>query len=104
MPAGCKRSAERLPSSPPASFWETVPDLVIEIVSPNDRWTVVQQKLELDLAAGVRAVWIIDPRTRSLTVHAPAAVPRVRRAGDVFDAGDIITGFTLRIQDLFAGL
>lgn len=94
----------RLPASTPASFWEIVPDLVIEIVSPNDRWTAVQQKLDLDLSAGVRAVWIIDPRARSLTAHAPAAAPRVLRTGQLLDAGDIIAGFTLRIDDLFAGL
>ncbi|HEX2166722.1 MAG TPA: Uma2 family endonuclease, partial [Longimicrobiales bacterium] len=42
-------TAAHLPPEPPLSFWEVVPDLVIEIVSPNDRWTLVQQKIEADL-------------------------------------------------------
>jgi Uma2 family endonuclease len=97
-------AADRLPATTPTSFWQTVPDLAIEIVSPNDRWTVVQQKLGVDLAAGVRAVWIIDPRARSLTVHATAFPPRVVHAGEVLEAGDIIAGFRVSVGDLFAGL
>jgi Uma2 family endonuclease len=96
--------AGRLPPTTPASFWQKVPDLVIEIVSPNDRWTVIQQKLDADLAAGVRAVWIIDPRARSPTVHGADLPPRVLHEGEVLEAGDIIDGFTLTVADLFAGL
>jgi len=97
-------AAHRLPARTPASFWESVPELVIEIVSPNDRWTVVQQKLHVDLAAGVRAVWIIDPRARSLTVYEPPVAARTLHPGDLLDACNIIDGFTLPIDDIFAGL
>jgi Uma2 family endonuclease len=97
-------AADRLPPSPPASFWSAVPDLVIEIVSPNDRWTAIQEKLQTDLDAGVRAVWIVDPRVRTLTIHRSAAAPRVFHSDDTLDAGDIVDGFTLRVGELFAGL
>lgn len=97
-------TAARLPPTPPLSFWEVVPDLVIEIVSPNDRWTVIQQKIEADIEAGVREVWIVDPRTRRLTIHTAAAAPRVLAANDVLDAGTIIENFTVRVRDLFSGI
>src|SRR5690606_2026139 len=79
-------AASRLPPTPPVSFWQVVPDLVIEIVSPNERWTVVQRKVETDLEAGVREVWLVDPRARRLTTHTAAAAPRVLAADDVLDA------------------
>ncbi|HEX2167337.1 MAG TPA: hypothetical protein VHG09_08930, partial [Longimicrobiales bacterium] len=59
---------------------------------------------EADLDAGVREVWIVDPRTRRLTVHTSAAAPRVLSADDVLDAGNIIEGFTVCVRDLFSGI
>lgn len=97
-------AAARLPPTPPLSFWRVAPDLVIEIVSPSDRWTVVQQKIEADLEAGVREVWIVDPGARRLTIHTAAAAPRVLAADDVLDAGSIVEDFTMRVRDLFSGI
>lgn len=39
-----------------------VPDLAIEIVSKNDRYSDINDKVMLYLADGVRLVWVIDPQ------------------------------------------
>jgi Uma2 family endonuclease len=41
------------------------PLLVIEILSPDDIYSGLQQRCQDYLAMGVQTVWIIDPKTRS---------------------------------------
>ena len=45
-------------------YLKTAPDLVAEIVSPNDRPREVQEKVERWLQFGVRAVVVIDPKSQ----------------------------------------
>ena len=39
------------------------PDLCVEILSPDDRWSRIQTQIQEYLAFGVPMVWIIDPYT-----------------------------------------
>jgi Uma2 family endonuclease len=41
------------------------PLLVIEILSPDDSYSSLQERCQDFLAMGVETVWIVDPRTRS---------------------------------------
>lgn len=47
-----------------------VPFLVIEVVSPNDRYSEIDEKVEIYLQDGVKLIWIIDPQRRKVTIHA----------------------------------
>src|SRR5207249_1462771 len=47
------------PGGFPPTYTEIVPDLIVEIVSPNDRATEVLEKTELWLRAGARLVWTL---------------------------------------------
>jgi len=49
------------------------PDLVIEIVSKNDRADDLHLKVQQYLAAGVKAVWLSTPTPGSPTVISPAS-------------------------------
>src|SRR6187551_2491614 len=46
-------------------FLRIAPDLVVEVISPNDLAEDVEQKVEEYLGAGVRLVWVVDPDTRT---------------------------------------
>jgi Uma2 family endonuclease len=87
--------------------WESrplmlVPDLVIEIVSPNDNASQLNEKIGYDLLNGVREVWVIYPATGELFVHTPdSETVRVVRRGLVFSGSDVLPGFTLALNDLF---
>lgn len=48
-----------------------VPDFVAEIVSPNDKVSELDKKIDAYLADGVRLIWVIDPQRRKAVVYAP---------------------------------
>ena len=80
------------------------PDLVVEVLSPSNTAREMARKRDEYFRAGVRLLWEIDPRTR--TVREYTAVDRVRdlTAADSLDGRDVLTGFTLPLADLFAEL
>ena len=94
--------AERLPAGDgPDGFWSIVPDLVVEVVSPSDRAGDLQEKIEDYLAAGVRLLWIVQPRRKTITVYGADRTWRILHVGDILDGGDVVPGFQLALADLF---
>lgn len=61
--------AERLVDTP--RFFEGPPDAVFEVISPNDRYTEIEEKTRDWLRAGVQAVVIVDPDAKSAAEAAP---------------------------------
>ena len=51
-------------------FIEGAPDLAVEVLSPGDRPGSVREKVAEWLDAGTEAVWVVDPRARTVTIHA----------------------------------
>lgn len=87
---------ERVVETP--KYFEGPPDLAVEVVSPNDRYSAVQEKTLEWLRAGVRAVVIVDPQTRRAHVHrAGASTPVV----DVIQVEEILPGWRLPLAELF---
>ena len=48
------------------------PFICIDILSPEDRWPRVQQRIDDYLAMGVPYVWVLDPVTKSAYAATPA--------------------------------
>jgi Uma2 family endonuclease len=64
---------------PPAGpIVTTPPFLCIEILSPSDRLTEMQQRIDDYLSFGVRYVWLINPTTRHAYVYTSAGIHEVR--------------------------
>jgi Uma2 family endonuclease len=96
-------SWERVPESGiPAGYWPGPPDLAIEVVSPNDRRSKVEGKAQHWLAAGTRAVVVLDPPLRTATVYRARDDIRVLTDGERLDLGDVVPGWSARVGDLFA--
>jgi Uma2 family endonuclease len=77
----------------PTGFADVVPDLAVEILSPDDRPRAILDKVGEYLAAGVSLVWVIDPEAEAAAVHrAPASVEEVAPTGDL-DGADVVPGF-----------
>jgi Uma2 family endonuclease len=81
-------------------FFPSYPDLAVEVLSPDDRASVVMKKIQQYLDAGTSQVWIIDPDELSLTVYAPNLPPRVMTANDTLDGGDLLPGFSLPLAKI----
>lgn len=79
-----------------------VPDLAVEVVSPNDRYSEIDAKVDAYLQDGVRLIWVIDPQRRKATVHAPDLENSVTLKGDaVLNGGDVLEGFEIALDTLF---
>ncbi len=95
-------AADRLAAAEiPAGFLEMAPDLAVEVVSPNDSATAVQAKVDDWLRAGTRLVWVVDPETRSVTVHRPAHAAAVFPESNTLDGAPVFSDFNVPVRDLF---
>ena len=93
---------ERLPDGKvPDTFGNMAPDLAVEIVSPFDRLTEVEDKAELYLSNGTLLVWVITPRTRRATVYRSGQQSRVLQPTDALDGEDVLPGFSCIVNALF---
>ncbi|HUG89933.1 MAG TPA: Uma2 family endonuclease [Planctomycetaceae bacterium] len=77
------------------------PDLAAEVVSPNDLYTSLDEKVEEYREAGVRLIWVINPGTRTVVVHrADGTTSRLTENDELFGE-DVLPGFRCRVGDLF---
>jgi Uma2 family endonuclease len=76
------------------------PDVVVEILSPDDRRPDVDDKIATYLTSGSALVIVVDPKTRTVELHDPKQRAALR-VGDAI-AHDAVPGFTLSIDDLFS--
>ena len=82
-------------------FIEVVPDLVAEVISPNDSAEEVEEKIEMWLAAGVKLLWEVYPNTRTIRAHRPDGTITLIRAADTLTAPDVLPGLSLPVAELF---
>jgi len=94
--------ASRLPSPPPAGFFFGPPDLAVEVLSPDDRPAEVAAKVADYLRAGTTAVWVVDPESRTVTVHTRGGATRYA-AEEAVDGAPVLPGLHLPVGDLLAG-
>ena len=92
-------SAHRAPRGE-FGFAELAPDLVVEVISPGDRWTEVNEKAEAWLEAGVRLVWLLDYRRRTVDVHGARGARLHLTEDDTLDGGDVLPDFSVTVADL----
>ncbi len=93
---------DRIPSPVPRGFFAGVPDLAIEVLSPEDRRREIDEKVEQYLAHGAHVVLVVDPVANTVTVcrgSAPRAT--LERDDDVLDLDDVIPGFRCTLGQIF---
>ena len=96
-------SAELSAATPEATvYFDGPPILAVEILSPSDRQDEIDAKVELYLESGVRMVWVMNPRFRTVLVHRPDAEPELFAASRELVVDDVLPGFRVRVADLFS--
>jgi Uma2 family endonuclease len=95
-------SRERIPESGiTKKFWPGAPDLAVEVLSPGDSYEEVDEKVEDWLTAGARAVWIVNPKRRNVTVYRSMTdVTRLSEA-DELDGETVVPGFRCKVSEIF---
>jgi Uma2 family endonuclease len=86
----------------PDDFGSLAPDLAVEVLSPRDRPRYVLDKVGEYLEAGVRMVWVIDPRKERAVVYRSLGDVRELKADDVLDGEDVLPGFRCSLREIVA--
>lgn len=94
--------ADRIPAGGvPKGFWEGAPDLAVETVSPSDTLEEVEEKVDAYLAAGARAVLVLNPRRKTITSHRSGNNPVVQHIGETLNLDDVVPGFSCAVATVF---
>ena len=86
---------------PTRGYLPLAPDLVVEVVSPNDRSSDIEAKAHQWLTAGSAIVLVADPENLTIRVYENPKDIRVLCAGDTFESGKVCGGWKLTINDAF---
>ena len=84
-----------------SGFFPGAPDLAIEIISPNDRYSEVEEKVADWLAAGTLAVIVVDPRRRSVKISRSLVNAIVLTEADTLAVEDVVPGWRMPVRDIF---
>jgi Uma2 family endonuclease len=93
-------SNERLSQRKSPTFLDIAPELVVEVLSPDDRWSEVTEKIQEYFAAGVARVWVVDPRKRKLHAYRSPSEVEQFGEGQILTDEEILPGFRLVISEL----
>ena len=80
---------------------EVVPDLIVEIRSPSDSLTQLQQKLEMWITRGARLAWLIDPDHTTAHIYRPGQPPEVLTKPQSLSGEDIAPGLTVDLTRIW---
>ena len=95
-------SAERNPPGRRITgYAEVVPDLAVEVRSPNDSRPEAYDKARMWLSHGVRLVWVVHPDTRTVDVHREGAPVAILAADAALDGGEVLPGFECAVSSVF---
>ena len=82
-------------------FLEVAPELIVEVVSPNDRWRDVLEKLEEYFSIGVDRVWIVEPESKTVRVFRASTSYIKLTESDTLSGDGVLEGFELPLSELF---
>jgi Uma2 family endonuclease len=98
-------SADRLPTQGVGpGLLKFAPDLAVEVLSPSETASELEEKLRDYVASGTSLVWIVDPVRRTVMVIPSDAPVRWLSEGDTLDGGAVIPGFTCVVSEIFEGI
>ncbi len=83
-------------------FWPEAPDLAVEVISPSDAFSDVEQKALQWLAAGTRLVVVADPVRRTITAYRGPSDIRIHDESETIDASAAVPGWSLVVADAFS--
>ena len=95
------RMPDGLPTEPVP---ELVPDFVVEVLSVGNTRAEMARKRREYFHAGVRLVWMVDPRSRTVAVYTSSENVTVADEERTLDGGSVLPGWQVSLSELFAHL
>ena len=86
---------------PETGDWDVVPDLAVEVISPNDVFKDALAKLREYFHYGVQVVWVIAPEEGQVYVYDTPTHVRILTEQDELTGGEVVPGFRLPLVHLF---
>jgi len=86
---------------PSTGDWKVVPNLAVEVISPNDVFKDVLARLREYFHYGVQLVWVIAPEERQVYVYDSPTHVCILAASDTLTGGEVLPGFRLSLASLF---
>ena len=93
--------AERDPPGGQKQFFPGAPDLAVEVLSPNDRASDVNAKVQTWLDAGAVVVLVVDPQTQTVAVHRQPREVQILGRDDFLTIADLLPEFSLPVKEIF---
>ena len=97
---------ERMPGGriPKEPVPDLVPNFVIEVLSAGNTYGEMSRKRREYFHAGVELLWMVDHRSRTVTVFRTPLDATVVNEGHNLDGGNVLPGWKVDIADLFSRL
>jgi Uma2 family endonuclease len=92
---------ERVRATKPNDYFLGAPELAVEVVSPSETAQTLNRKIDLLLAGGSCAVWVIYPADHEVRVFLPDGTSFRRGLGDVLTIPELLPGWELPVAKLF---
>lgn len=80
------------------------PDFAIEILSPDDRYSRIAERVDFYMRAGTQLLWLVDPEARTIAAYRRGDAPALHRATETIDGQPVLKDFHLDLAALFAVL
>jgi len=94
-------SHERLAQSTSHSYLDVAPELVVEVMSPNDSWTEIDDKLDEYFGIGVQLIWIVNPKRQQIHIYTAHTKFEILGVADTLTGGSVLDGFAVAVSEIF---
>lgn len=92
---------ERIGGRLTTKYFDGVPDLAVEVVSPEDTKRELAEKVNMWLAHGTSVVWVADPKPTTVAIHRTGQKPQILRISNEIRDEPLLPGFVLPLSKVF---
>ncbi len=97
--------ADRLPANGIGpGLLKFAPDLAIEVLSPSETASELDEKMDDYLRSGTTLMWVVDPVRRTVMVIASYAAVVLLHDEDTLSGGRVLPDFSCNVAEIFEGI
>jgi len=85
----------------PSGFLDIPPELVVEIVSPSDRWQDLRDKIDEYFLIQVQTLWIVEPKTQTIMVYSSPTTATKYDNAQIVVVTETLTGLEVSVSEVF---